>query len=61
MSLAIKIHMDNGCEDLFPRKAHEDDAAFDQIWEEYMTEFHAIDLDALKDEITRQIAVKMGF
>ena len=29
MSLAIKIHMDNGCEDLFPRKAHEDDAAFD--------------------------------
>ena len=21
--------MDNGCEDLFPRKAHEDDAAFD--------------------------------
>ena len=29
MSLTIKIHMDNGCEDLFPRKAHEDDAAFD--------------------------------
>ena len=29
MSLVIKIHMDNGCEDLFPRKAHEDDAAFD--------------------------------
>ena len=29
MSLAIKIHMDNGCEDLFPRRAHEDDAAFD--------------------------------
>ena len=29
MSLAIKIHMDNGCEDLFPRTAHEDDAAFD--------------------------------
>lgn len=29
MSLALKIHMDNGCEDLFPRKAHEDDAAFD--------------------------------
>ena len=29
MTIAIKIHMDNGCEDLFPRKAHEDDAAFD--------------------------------
>ena len=29
MSIAIHIHMDNGCEDLFPRKAHEDDAAFD--------------------------------
>ncbi len=29
MSLAIKIHMDNGCDDLFPQKAHEDDAAFD--------------------------------
>ena len=29
MSIAIYIHMDNGCEDLFPRKAHEDDAAFD--------------------------------
>ncbi|MBR6323374.1 MAG: dUTP diphosphatase [Victivallales bacterium] len=29
MSFTIKIHMDNGCEDLFPRKAHEDDAAFD--------------------------------
>ena len=29
MSIAIKIHMDNGCEDLFPRKAHDDDAAFD--------------------------------
>ena len=29
MTIAIKIHMDNGCEDLFPRKAHDDDAAFD--------------------------------
>ncbi len=29
MSIAVNIHMDNGCEDLFPRKAHEDDAAFD--------------------------------
>ena len=29
MSIAIHIHMDNDCEDLFPRKAHEDDAAFD--------------------------------
>ena len=29
MSIDIHIHMDNGCEDLFPRKAHEDDAAFD--------------------------------
>ena len=29
MSLAIKIHLDSGCEDLFPRKAHDDDAAFD--------------------------------
>ena len=29
MTIVIKIHMDNGCEDLFPRKAHEDDAAFD--------------------------------
>ena len=29
MSIAIKIHMDNGCDDLFPRKAHDDDAAFD--------------------------------
>ena len=29
MIITIKIHMDNGCEDLFPRKAHEDDAAFD--------------------------------
>ena len=29
MSIAIKIHMDNGCEDLFPKKAHDDDAAFD--------------------------------
>lgn len=39
----------------------EDDAAFDKIWEEFLTEFHAINLDALKDEVTRQIAVKMGF
>ncbi|MBO7090700.1 MAG: dUTP diphosphatase, partial [Victivallales bacterium] len=29
MTIAIKIHMDNSCEDLFPRKAHDDDAAFD--------------------------------
>ena len=29
MTIAIKIHMDNGCDDLFPRKAHDDDAAFD--------------------------------
>jgi len=29
MSIAINIHMDNGCDDLFPRKAHDDDAAFD--------------------------------
>ena len=29
MTIAIKIHIDNGCEDLFPRKAHDDDAAFD--------------------------------
>ncbi len=29
MCITINIHMDNGCEDLFPRKAHEDDAAFD--------------------------------
>ena len=29
MTIAIKIHMDNGCEDLFPRKAHDDDAALD--------------------------------
>ena len=29
MTIAIKIHMDNDCEDLFPRKAHDDDAAFD--------------------------------
>ena len=29
MSIVIHIHMDNGCDDLFPRKAHEDDAAFD--------------------------------
>ena len=29
MTIDIKIHMDNGCEDLFPRKAHDDDAAFD--------------------------------
>ena len=29
MTITIKIHMDNGCEDLFPRKAHDDDAAFD--------------------------------
>ena len=39
----------------------DDDAAFDKIWEEFLTEFHAINLDALKDEVTRQIAVKMGF
>ena len=39
----------------------EDDAAFDKIWDEFLTEFHAIDLDALKNEVTRQIAVKMGF
>ena len=39
----------------------EDDAAFDKIWEEFLTEFHAIDLDALKNEITRQINLKMGF
>ena len=29
MSIDIYIHMDNGCDDLFPRKAHDDDAAFD--------------------------------
>ena len=29
MCITINIHMDNGCEDLFPRKAHDDDAAFD--------------------------------
>ena len=29
MSIVINIHMDNGCDDLFPRKAHDDDAAFD--------------------------------
>ena len=29
MTVTVNIHMDNGCEDLFPRKAHEDDAAFD--------------------------------
>ena len=29
MCVAIKILMSDGCEDLFPRKAHEDDAAFD--------------------------------
>ena len=29
MCVAIKILMSDGCEDLFPRKSHEDDAAFD--------------------------------
>ena len=29
MSIAIKILMGDGCDDLFPRKAHDDDAAFD--------------------------------
>ena len=29
MPATIKIHMSEGCDDLFPRKAHEDDAAFD--------------------------------
>ena len=29
MSISIKIRMAEGCEDLFPQKAHEDDAAFD--------------------------------
>ena len=38
----------------------EDDATFEATWEEFLTEFHAIDLDALKDEITRQINLKMG-
>ena len=29
MSIAIKIRMSDSCDDLFPRKAHDDDAAFD--------------------------------
>ena len=29
MSISIKIRMAVGCDDLFPKKAHEDDAAFD--------------------------------
>lgn len=29
MCIPIKILMADGCDDLFPRKAHEDDAAFD--------------------------------
>ena len=29
MSISIKICMAEGCDDLFPKKAHEDDAAFD--------------------------------
>ena len=29
MCIHIKIVMDDGCEDLFPRKAHDDDAAYD--------------------------------
>ncbi len=38
----------------------EDDAAYDALWEEFLTEFHAIDLDSYKAEIDRQIALRMG-
>ena len=38
----------------------DDDEAFDKIWNEFLEEFHKIDLDALKDEVTRQINLKMG-
>lgn len=39
----------------------EDDASYDKIWDEFLKEFHAINLDALKTEIDRQINLKMGF
>jgi putative aldouronate transport system substrate-binding protein len=38
----------------------EDDAAYDALWEEFLNEYHAIDLDSYKAEIDRQIAQRMG-
>lgn len=37
-----------------------DDAEYDALWQEFLKEFNAINLDALKNEIDRQIAEKMG-
>ena len=38
----------------------EDDAEYDAIWNEFLTEFNAIDLDSYQAEVDRQIALKMG-
>lgn len=37
-----------------------DDAEYDAIWAKYVAEFEACDLDALKTEYDRQIALKQG-
>lgn len=36
------------------------DTEYDSIWQDFLKEFNAIDLDAYQTEIDRQIAVKMG-
>ena len=37
-----------------------DEAEYDSIWEDFLSEFNAIDLDAYQTEIDRQIELKMG-
>ena len=36
-----------------------DEAEYDSIWEDFLSEFNAIDLDAYQTEIDRQIELKM--
>ena len=38
-----------------------DETEYENLWSTFLTDFDALNTDALKDEVDRQIAAKMGW